>query len=80
VIASASSAWDAAPVHAVEYGWLDAIRSVRVWAYRLPADRFRPVGEPEPRGRRGRDRGRSAHQEPVGDLLALREERISFES
>ena len=35
-------------VHAVEYGWLDAIRTVRLFAYRLPADRFRPFGEPVP--------------------------------
>ncbi|WP_329005872.1 hypothetical protein OHA18_21040 [Kribbella sp. NBC_00709] len=27
-------------VHAVEYGWLDAIRSVELYAYRLPADKF----------------------------------------
>lgn len=25
-------------VHAVEYGWLDAMRSVKLYAYRLPAD------------------------------------------
>jgi len=27
-------------VHAVEYGWLDAMRSVKLYAYRLPADAF----------------------------------------
>jgi hypothetical protein len=27
-------------VHAVEYGWLDAMRSVMLYAYRLPADAF----------------------------------------
>jgi hypothetical protein len=27
-------------VHAVEYGWLDAMRSVELYAYRLPADAF----------------------------------------
>ena len=58
-------------VHAVEYGWLDAIRSVELYAYRLPADSFaehdaavvarvdvRPLAPPE----------------PVGDLFALHEE------
>lgn len=57
-------------VHAVEYGWLDAIRSVELYAYRLPADEFvehdaavvattevRPLGPAE----------------PVGDLFALHE-------
>jgi hypothetical protein len=47
-------------VHAVEYGWLDAMRSVKLYAYRLPADLFtvndaavvattevRPLGPPE---------------------------------
>jgi hypothetical protein len=35
-------------VHAVEYGWLAAMRTVRLFAYRLPAEAFRPIGEPEP--------------------------------
>jgi hypothetical protein len=34
-------------VHAVEYGWLDAIRTVELYAYRLPAEGFRPIGEPD---------------------------------
>jgi hypothetical protein len=47
-------------VHAVEYGWLDAMRSVKLYAYRFPADLFtqydaavvataevRPLGPPE---------------------------------
>jgi hypothetical protein len=47
-------------VHAIEYGWLDAMRSVELYAYRLPADVFttydaavvattevRPLGPPE---------------------------------
>jgi hypothetical protein len=57
-------------VHAIEYGWLEALRHVRLFAYRLPADRFRPFGSPE----------QHAHvavepveplgpAEPVGDLL-----------
>ncbi len=61
-------------VHAIEYGWLEALRTVRLYAYRLPADRFRPVGEHrhavvatspvEPLG----------PAEPVGDLLRCHEE------
>ena len=33
-------------VHAVEYGWLEAIRTTRVFAYRLPAASFEPFGAP----------------------------------
>jgi hypothetical protein len=62
-------------VHAVEYGWLEALRTVRLYAYRLPAADFRPIGTPVP----------NAHvstktvipigePEPVGDLLRLHEE------
>ncbi|MGK5679177.1 DUF6886 family protein [Actinoplanes sp. URMC 104] len=60
-------------VHAVEYAWLDAMRTAKVFAYRLPAAPFRPIaplhGEPhamvatepvEPLG----------EPEPVGDLFA----------
>jgi hypothetical protein len=62
-------------VHAIEYGWLDPVRSVQLYAYRLPAAAFQPVGEPvayamvatepvEPLG----------PAEPVGDLLGLHEQ------
>ena len=57
-------------VHAIEYGWLDALRTVELYAYRLPAADFaehdaavvarvdvRPIGPPE----------------RVGDLFALHE-------
>jgi hypothetical protein len=58
-------------VHAIEYGWLDAMRSTRLYGYRLPASEFRPFGEHavvaespvEPLG----------PAEPVGDLLACHE-------
>ncbi|MEV1169402.1 DUF6886 family protein [Nonomuraea sp. NPDC049784] len=33
-------------VHAIEYGWLKPIREVRLYAYRLPADDFKPIGDP----------------------------------
>jgi hypothetical protein len=35
-------------VHAIEYGWLERMRIVRLYAYRLPAALFRPFGEPRP--------------------------------
>jgi hypothetical protein len=35
-------------VHAIEYGWLEALRTTRLYAYRLPAGPFRPFGDPEP--------------------------------
>jgi hypothetical protein len=59
-------------VHAIEYGWLERLRTVSLFAYRFPADRFSrfgdaafvstgplvPLGPPA----------------PVGDLLAHHEE------
>lgn len=33
-------------VHAIEYGWLKAMMDVRLFAYRLPADVFKPLGDP----------------------------------
>lgn len=59
-------------VHAVEFGWLDRIRTVELFAYRLPADEFRPIGEPEPyahvAARTVRPLG---PPEPVGNLFEL---------
>jgi hypothetical protein len=64
----------ASRVHVVEYGWLRAIATVRLYAYRLPAAPFRPFD-------------RTGHAqvatepvlplgppEPVGDLLRLHDE------
>ncbi|HET6704928.1 DUF6886 family protein [Amycolatopsis sp.] len=61
-------------VHAIEYGWLAAMRTVRLFAYRFSAASFRSFGEHahavvatvpvEPLG----------PPERVGDLLALHEE------
>jgi len=31
-------------VHAIEYGWLEAMRTVRLYAYRFPASVFSPFG------------------------------------
>ena len=35
-------------VHAVEYGWLNRLRTVRLFAYRFAAKQFRPFGTPHP--------------------------------
>jgi uncharacterized protein DUF6886 len=59
-------------VHAVEYAWLERIRTIRLYSYRLPASSFRPIGEPrsyamvavEPVAPLGRP-------EPIGDLFAV---------
>jgi len=61
-------------VHAIEYAWLRAVIEVRLYAYRLPAAPFVPMGDPphavvaqvavEPLG----------PPEPVTDLIELHEE------
>jgi uncharacterized protein DUF6886 len=62
-------------VHAIEYGWLEALRTIKLYAYRLPASDFYPIGTPVP----------NAHvatktvvplgpPEEVGDLLRLHKE------
>ena len=65
-------AGDGSRVHAIEYSWLPALLTTKLYAYRLPADRFRPFGDaasphahvsPEPVEPLG-------PAEPVGDLLA----------
>ncbi len=35
-------------VHAIEHSWLKAMSTTRLYAYRLPAEPFRPFGEPIP--------------------------------
>lgn len=61
-------------VHAVEYAWLERIRTVRLFAYRLPAEAFEPFGEPEPHAFVSTTAVRPiGPPEPVGDLLALHE-------
>jgi hypothetical protein len=57
-------------VHAIEYGWLAAMRTTRLYAYRLPAELFRPFGGPEPHARVAvRPVTPLGPAEPVGDLL-----------
>jgi hypothetical protein len=61
-------------VHAVEYGWLEAIRTVRLYAYRLPAAPFRPFGAPRPHAHVAVEPVEPlGPPEPVGDLLACHE-------
>jgi hypothetical protein len=61
-------------VHAVEYRWLAEIRSARLFAYRLPAARFRPFGAPTSHAQVTTESVRPlGPAEPVGDLLALHE-------
>ncbi len=62
-------------VHAIEYGWLDAMRQVRLYAYRLPAEGFVPVDTPTPHAVVSTATVRPlAPPQPVGDLLRLHEE------
>ena len=35
-------------MHVIEYAWLDLMRTVQLYAYRLPSEPFRPFIEPEP--------------------------------
>jgi hypothetical protein len=61
-------------VHAIEYCWLDRMRTVRLFAYRLPAADFAPIGGPEPHAHVSTRAVRPlGPPEPVGDLLALHE-------
>jgi hypothetical protein len=59
-------------VHAVEYGWLAAMRTVELYAYRFAADRFRPFRDTDPHAQVA-----TVPVEPlgpperVGDLFAL---------
>ncbi|WP_086829643.1 DUF6886 family protein [Allokutzneria sp. NRRL B-24872] len=66
-------AWlGSARVHAVEYGWLEAMRSVRLFAYRFSASDFEPFQDnAHVATRTVQPLGPPA---PVGDLFALHEE------
>jgi hypothetical protein len=62
-------------VHAIEYRWLDAMRTVRLYAYRLPSGIFTPLGEPQPHAVVAvRPVEPLGPPEPVGDLLACHAE------
>ncbi|MEU6190233.1 DUF6886 family protein [Nocardia sp. NPDC047038] len=61
-------------VHAIEYRWLEALRTVDVYAYRLPAIVFRPIGTPVPYAHVATVPVEPIGQpELVGDLLSLHE-------
>jgi hypothetical protein len=61
-------------VHAVEYGWLEAMRSVELYAYRFAAADFRPFGEPVNAYVATESVTPLGPPERVGDLFALFEE------
>lgn len=61
-------------VHAIEYAWLDALRTVTLFAYRLPAESFVAFGEPVPHAHVStRPVEPLGPPEKVGNLLALHE-------
>ena len=61
-------------VHAIEYGWLPALQTARLYAYRFDAAPFRPFGSPQPHAMVATTAVTPlGPAEPVGDLLALHE-------
>ena len=59
-------------LHAIEYGWLRAVLGAKLYAYRLPANGFRPLGDPEPYAWVASETVRPlAPPHAVGDLIAL---------
>ncbi|MEQ4208389.1 DUF6886 family protein [Actinopolymorpha sp. B17G11] len=61
-----------ARVHAIEYGWLERIQSVALYAYRLPAAPFAPIGGAEPHAVVATEPVEPlGPPEPVRDLLSL---------
>ncbi|WP_433436458.1 DUF6886 family protein [Nonomuraea sp. CA-141351] len=61
-------------VHAIEYGWLKPIREVRLYAYRLPANDFKPIGDPPSAVVSTAPVTPLGPPERVGDLFELHEE------
>ena len=62
-------------VHAIEYGWVEAMSTVQLYAYRFAAADFHPLGDPE-RVALVADRPVEplGPPEPVGDLWQLHDE------
>ncbi|VVJ23492.1 Uncharacterised protein [Amycolatopsis camponoti] len=60
-------------VHAIEYGWLPAVQSVRLYAYRFAASSFRSFGSHAHAMVATSPVSPLGPPEPVGDLLALHE-------
>jgi len=61
-------------VHAVEYAWLERMRTVELYAYRLDARDFRSFGEPPNAHVAEREVRPLGPAERVGDLFELYEE------
>jgi hypothetical protein len=65
-------------VHAIEYGWLERMRTVELYAYRFDASAFTPFGEDGPGGGHAHVATEPVvplgPAERVGDLFALHEE------
>ena len=62
-------------IHAVEYGWLEAMRSVELYAYRFAAADFRPFGATESHAYVSESEVRPLGPPVrVGDLFALHEQ------
>ncbi|MFI5585195.1 DUF6886 family protein [Amycolatopsis sp. NPDC051758] len=61
-------------VHAIEYGWLAVMQSVRLYAYRFSAASFRSFGEHAHAVVATSPVSPLGPPEPVGDLLALHDE------
>lgn len=61
-------------VHAVEYAWLERMRTARLYAYRFAAEQFRPFGDPYPHAVVSTGEVTPlGPAEPVGDLFAAHE-------
>ncbi len=59
-------------MHAIEHGWVRAVLEAQLYAYRLPAVGFRPLGEPEPYAWVASETVRPlAPPQAIGDLVAL---------
>lgn len=62
-------------VHVIEYSWLKRFLDVELFAYRLPAGRFRPFGRPTPHAVVATEPVEPlGPPEPVGDLLRLHQD------
>lgn len=62
-------------VHAIEYGWLEALRTTTLYAYRFAAADFTPFGSPEPHAHVATVAVRPlGPAEPVGSLISAHEE------
>ena len=62
-------------VHAIEYGWVNRLLNVQLFAYRFPAASFRPLGLPVPHAFVATEAVEPlGPAQPVGDLLQLHQD------